>query len=284
MRLAIITWLATVGAAGCNLYYAPPIRAVQYGAPARLEEGRVEVGGTAGGLFLPDVGGPHLAVGVRDWVALEAGGNFFLDAGRQSWAMGFVGPRFSYAPHRAERVHFISDLELGVGAGVGGVRDSNSPVTKDCPQCDGRTGYDRVAGGAYGGIGLGLQIAWFSVYARTRLEESSATNVPTTLWPSASLGIEFNVKKRVALTLAGGYIGYTNAQDTEHVWFYQMGLTVFFDAFGRAHHASATNPRPTPPRPPAPPPPAPEVEDYDEPSPDPAADDDDDEVDDSADF
>jgi hypothetical protein len=265
VRTALITWLGPLLAlAGCNLYYAPPLRAVQYGAPARLEEGRVEIGTTAGGLIVPDVVSPHLGVGVRDWLALEVGGNILDDGGRQGWAMGFVGPRFSYAPHRTDRVHFIGDLELGVGAGVGGVRDSNSAVSKDCPDCDGRTGYDRIATGVYGGVGAGVQIAWFSLYARARLEESSATNVPTTLWPSASVGLEFNVRKRVALTLAGGYIGYTNARDTEHAWFYQVGVTVFIDAFPRHRAPPAVSAPPPPPARPVVAPPPPDDDDDEE--------------------
>ncbi len=278
MRLATVVGAALVASGGCNTYYAPPIRAVQYGAPARLEAGRVEVGGTAGGFLLPDVGGPHIGVGIRDWVALEAGGNLALDYVKDSWALAWLGPRFSYAPHRERRVHLISDLELGVGVGVGGVRDSNAPPSKDCTDCDGRSGWDRIASGGYAGVGIGAQIAWFSVYARTRLEASTATNVPTTLWPSASVGIEFNVHKRAAITLGGGYIGYVNRSDQAHAWFYQLGVTLFFDAFvaRRPSAAAAPTPEPTPPRPTmapprptmAPPPPPVDDDDRDEPFPD----------------
>lgn len=233
---------------GCNTYFAPPIRAVQYGAPARLEEGRIEVGGTAGGFAIPDVGGPHLGVGIRDWLALEVGGNLALGYGRDSWALAYLGPRFSYAPHRAQRVHLISDLELGVGVGVGGVRDSNATPSPDC-HCDGLAGFDRIASGGYAGIGIGAQISWFSIYARTRVEASTATNVPTTVWPSASVGIEFNFRKRAALTLGGGYIGYVNSVDKIHAWFYQIGITAFFDAFGPRRHSVAPAATPTPLRP-----------------------------------
>jgi len=261
-------WLcASLFVAGCNATYAPPIRAVQYGAPARLEQGHVEVGGDAGGFSAPTAGGPHVGVGIRDWVALEAGGNFQLVMGNvHKWAMGFVGPRFSYAPHRQEAVHFVGDLELGLGAGVGGVLDDNDAPSKDCTSCDGRAATDRIAGGGYAGIGIGEQIHWFSVFARVRVEGSTATNVPTTVWPSATAGVEFNIRKRAAITLAGGYIGYTNARDTEHGWFYQLGVTAFFDARDRA---AAPTTAPTPPRPPTPPPPPPPLqEDWDEPAPD----------------
>ncbi len=277
MRHALTTSLAVaVGLSGCNAYYAPPLRAVQYGAPARLEEGRVEVGASAGGLIVPDVVSPQIGVGIRDWVAIEAGGNFTADVGRQGWALGFIGPRFSYAPHRERRIHLISDFELGVGAGVGGVRDSNAAPSRDCQDCDGLSGYDRVAGGGYVGFGVGAQIAWFSLYGRARLETTTATNVPTTAWPTLSVGMEFNLRKVAALTLAGGYIGYVNAIDRASAWFYQVGVTFFIDAFAR-RHAPVPPPTVTPPRPVLPPPavtapppcaPCPGCDDADEPMPD----------------
>ncbi|HEX9103381.1 MAG TPA: hypothetical protein VF997_14315 [Polyangia bacterium] len=286
MRRALLTSLAAAGlaaaAGACDPYYAPPIRAVQYGAPARLEEGRVEIGATAGGTFVPDDISPHLGVGIRDWVALEVGGNFLAGAGNQAWALGFVGPRFSYAPHRQERIHLISDLELGVGAGVGGVRDGNGPRSQSCSACDGLSGLDRVAGGGYVGFGVGAQIAWFSLYGRARLEASTATNVPATVWPSGSVGAEFNLRKRAAITVAAGCIGYANSIDRAVGWFYQVGLTLFVDAFARRHAPATSAAPPTPPRPtmtaPQPPPafaPPPDREDYDEPRPDDADSDDD---------
>jgi hypothetical protein len=253
--------------AGCSPTFAPPIRAYQYGAPARLTEGRVEVGATAGGLAVPDVGGPHVAVGLRDWVALEAGGNFqLLGDGQDRWAMGFVGPRFSWAPNRRAPAHFISDLELGLGAGVGGsLEDSAAPQSSDCPRCDGLQWSDRIAFGGYQGFGIGGQIHWFSIYLRARVEESTATHIPTTIWPSASLGLEANIHQRAAITVGGGFMGYFNSEERIPGWFYQIGVTVFVDAFRRHDAPAAVEP---PPPPPPLPPPAPPVEDWDEPEPD----------------
>jgi hypothetical protein len=265
-RLAIprgvrFTTLTVLALGGCNATYAPPIRGYMYGAPARLTEGRVEVGGTAGGLVTPNIGGPHVAVGIRDWVALEAGGNLqLLGGGDDRWAMGFVGPRFSFAPRRDAPVHLIADLELGLGAGVGGILHGGDGPSDQCPQCDERRWTDRVAWGGYQGFGLGAQIHWFSIYMRAHLEESTATNIPTTLWPSLSIGFEANIKRRAAITLGGGYFGYDNTQDHINAWFYQIGVTVFVDAFSR--HKAVEPPPPLPP----PPPPPPE-EDWDEPEP-----------------
>ena len=274
LLIALAGSLLVAAAAACNPTFAPPLRAVQYGAPARLTEGRVEIGATAGGFAIPDVLSPHVGVGIRDWVALEVGGNFWVeDSRRYSWAMGFIGPRFSYAPHRERRVHLISDLELGVGAGLGGVRDGNDAPSGECRDCDGRSALDRTAGGGYVGGGIGAQISWFSLYGRARVEVTTAENVPTTTWPTASVGAEFNIHKRAALTLAAGYIGYINTSDQVHGWFYQMGVTFFIDASARHHDspppAPVTSPRPViaPPPPPAYAPPPPCDCDDDEPMP-----------------
>ena len=110
------------------------------------------------------------------------------------------------------------------------------------------------------------------------MEVTTATHIPTTAWPSASVGLELNIRKVAAITLAGGYLGYTNSADTEHGWFYQLGVVGFIDAFGPHHaRAAATHaPEPTPPRPtPPPPPPACEEQAPDEPMPDDAPADDD---------
>jgi hypothetical protein len=257
LLIALAGSLLVAAAAACNPTFAPPIRAVQYGAPARLTEGRVEIGAVAGGFAIPDVLSPHVGVGIRDWVALEVGGNFWVESSRRyMWAMGFIGPRFSYAPHRERRVHLISDLELGVGVGRGGSLYGNDGPSRECTDCDNLTALDRTAGGGYGGFGIGAQIGWLSLYGRARVEVSAADNVPTTTWPTASVGAEFNIHKRVALTLAFGYLGYMNARDVENGWFYQMGVTFFIDA--ATPHREATPPAPTtPPRPVVAPPPPP---------------------------
>jgi hypothetical protein len=254
LRLGWLSALAgaLILAAGCNPTFAPPMRAVQYGAPARLEQGRVELGGTVGGISIPNVGGPHLAVGVTDNFAIEAGGNFLYD----EWATGFVGARFSYAGDRRRRAYLIADLELGVGAGLGGERDGNQAPGSGCDFCDGRTAMERIAWGGYQGVGLGAQIRWFSIFGRFRVEESKATNVPTTLWPSFSVGMEFRVHDQVALNLGAGVMAYTNSRDNAFGFFYQFGVTLFFDQrTPPPRPAPEPEPRPQPPLQPLPQPP-----------------------------
>ena len=41
----------------CNPAFGPPIRGLHAGMPGRLGAGQLEVGGSAGGLTLPTVGG-----------------------------------------------------------------------------------------------------------------------------------------------------------------------------------------------------------------------------------
>jgi hypothetical protein len=246
--------------AACNPTYAPPIRAMHYGAPARLEQGRVELGGTAGGIAIPNVGGPHVGVGVTDWFAIEAGGNFV--ATDDGWAMGFVGTRFSFSGDRRRRAYLIGDLELGAGAGLGGELDGNRDKL-NCDFCDGLKSVNRVAWGGYQGAGLGVRIRWFSIFGRVRLEESRATNVPVTLWPSGSVGMEFRPHERVALGLGAGIMGYTNSRDHAVGFFYQLGVTIFFDQRTPPPPPVVERwtpypaPTPPPPLPPPPPPPTP---------------------------
>jgi hypothetical protein len=176
------------------------------------------------------VGGPHLAVGVRDWVSLEAGSNLSFAGGETNWAMAWFGPRFTWAPHRDEPNFFAADLELGAGFGLGGsLRGNESPGAAcdfTCP--DGRHWSDRVAGGAYQGFGLGGHFHWFALYLRIRVEEAATTHVPTTFWPSAMLGMEFSLGRRAAFSLGGGFLGYFNNYENQPGWFYQLALTVFF--------------------------------------------------------
>jgi hypothetical protein len=105
----------------CNPTFAPPVRATHYGAPGRLQAGQLEIGATAGGTGGQSAGGPQLSYAIRDWVAIEGGSNLALTSEQQNWAMGYLGPRFTYTPHRGQPSRLILDLELGVGGGVGGI-------------------------------------------------------------------------------------------------------------------------------------------------------------------
>jgi hypothetical protein len=218
----------------CNATFSPLVRGAHYGSPGRLDEGQLEISGTAGGVIAPGIGGPQLAYGVSDWLSLEAGGNFSLAANQQNWAMGYFGPRLTYALDRQSPVHFVSDLELGVGLGVGGALHDNESKDSFCQSCDASTWNQRFSYGSYQGIGVGGRFHWFSLFVRARVEESVASGIPLTLWPSAMLGLEFDFSRRAALGLGGGFMAYVNDIDKQYGWFYQASLTVFLDVRKRA--------------------------------------------------
>jgi hypothetical protein len=231
MRGALIGFALLLGATACSPVYAPLVRGAHYGAPGRLAEGQMEVGGAMGGVITPTIGGPALALALRDWVSLEAGAN--LSFVSEQWAMGYLGSRFSWVPGgRSRPYRFAADLEVGVGAGAGGAACSRS-ADDGCYPVDNREWKDRFAFGSYQGFGLGGHFRWYSLYLRARVEESGATNVPMTVWPSLALGQGFNIKGRVSIDLSGGFMAYSNAQDHEVGWFYQLAVVIFLDAFER---------------------------------------------------
>lgn len=211
----------------CNPVYAPLIRAAQYGAPGRLQGGRGEVGTTAAGMGIPNDLVPHVGFGIRDWAALEFGGNYLPG----EWATGWIGPRFTWAPHPERPIRLALDGEFGVGGGRGGDLHGNPyPESDDCgSDCDGRQWQDRVAGGGYAGFGIGGHFHWFALYLRGRLEVSKATHIPVTYWPSGGVGMEFDIARIVQLSASGGLLGYRNEADAEMGWFWQFGLNVQFD-------------------------------------------------------
>ena len=233
MALAMVLLLAS----GCNPIYAPPLRGYQYGAPGRMKEGDVELSGTVGGVLLPTVGGPRVGVAIRDWVSLGAGGNFALAQFVDNWAMGYLGPRFTYSSPRKEMAGFAFDVELGVGGGVGGRCESRcGPGGTDY---DGLAWSERLAMGAYQGIGIGGRHEFMAYYLRARVDEVTATNVPTTYWPSVGGGLEFDIDHKGAVNVGGGYLGYYNRHEHNDGWFYQLGGTIYFDAFRPKPHRPA---------------------------------------------
>jgi hypothetical protein len=206
------------------------VRAVHYGAPGHLEEGRVEVGDNTGGPVCPILWNPHLGLGIKDWFAIEAGGSVAPGL----WTMGYIGPRFSLVSPRESPVRLLADIELGAGAGIGGELHNNQPQDKDCLDCDNRQWNQRLAYGGYQGVGLGLQAHWFSIYLRGRVEESKATNIPLTLWPSFLIGMEANIKRRAAINAGTGLMWYTNSADhSEAFWIFQLGFSVFIDGYSK---------------------------------------------------
>jgi len=228
---ALLVPLAMLGGLGCSPTYSPLVRAVSYGAPGRIQEGQIELTAGIAGRDIPEAGGPELAVAVKDWLSVEAGGNIDKD----EWAMGFGGLRFTYAPAESRRnpIRFAMDLEFGLGGGIGGHRCGNKEAgdtsCDDAPEgfaADGKKWSDRLSWGAYEGVGVGGHFYWYSLYLRARMQHSVATNVPWTHWPSATLGMDFNILDRVYLSGGFGWMMYFNDVDNESGFTYQFAMTV----------------------------------------------------------
>jgi len=229
-RAAIVVTLGGM-APGCYSTYAPPLQGAHGGAPARVSEGDLAVGAAATGTRLPSIGGPSLSYGVRDWVAVEAGGNF----SRGAWGMGWVGPRFTHAPRRYAKNYFATDLHVAGGAGWGGERcgnpdsqSSSAPTRNDCLSVDGRSSFDRVAGGGAFGLGIAGHFSFFSVYGRVRSQLTAATNVPATYWGSGGAGVQFRIARSVDLYAQGTAGGYANRYDDARFYLYELGVAVRF--------------------------------------------------------
>jgi hypothetical protein len=223
----VATALVLEAATACNPVFSPPVRAVHYGAPGRVHEGELEIGGTIAGVTTPMAGDLHLAYGLHDWASLEVGGTIagYAVGNDTVSVMGWAGPRFTL-PRSPYGASLLLDTELGIGAGVGGELCPSS--AKNGCEPDHRTWSNRTALGGYQGVGLGVGYRWFSFYGRGRVEETTSTNIPVTYWPSGMLGVGFDLPRNVSLDAGGGYLGYRNAKDSYDGWFYQAGFSVRF--------------------------------------------------------
>jgi hypothetical protein len=222
--------LALEATTACNPVYAPPVRAIHYGAPGRVHEGEFEIGGTMAGVSRPTAGELHLAYGLHDWASLEVGGTFVaypVSKNDNFSVMAWAGPRFTL-PRKPNGASLLLDAELGVGAGVGGELCQAQPNGNTMCDPDQRRWSDRTAIGGYQGVGIGAGYRWFSIYVRGRVEQSTSTLIPVTYWPSAMLGVGFDFTRSVSLDAGAGYLGYRNVSDTYDGFFYQAGLSVRF--------------------------------------------------------
>lgn len=217
--------LGTVLLAGCAAY-SPPVRSLGYGAPGRLRQGDLEIGGGFAAAPAPAAGGGWLAYGVRDWVSIEAG----ADGSRGGWGMGFLGGRFTHAPRRERKLHGALDGEIGVGIGAGG--------SHDCPlddtSCDRRAWHRRIAAGGYLGGGAGYHFSFFALYARARAQPTVADGLPFTLWGQAQGGMQFRIAKTVDLFGSAGIAGFVTGRKNDALGFvWDLGISVHFDPRGK---------------------------------------------------
>lgn len=206
--------------------YAPPIRSPGYGAPGRLREGQLELGGGVAHPGQPGSGGPYLAYAVRDWANVELGGEF----GNKQHALGFLGGRFTHAPRRDRKLHGALDGEVGLGFGVGGHHYAG-PTADPSPA---RAWYTRPAAGLYAGGGAGYHFSFFSLFARTRIQGSVADGLPATLFGVIHGGMQFRIARHVDLHGSGGWFNALQARDAIGYGFWDVGLAVYFDVARKA--------------------------------------------------
>jgi hypothetical protein len=163
-------------------------------------------------------------------VGLPVGGSVRLEVNvdaSEHWVLGLAGVR---ASHRLGR-NFTLDGELGAGVGRGGERcGNNNDLTASCAAgaVDGRTALGRVAGGGYGGLGLGYRVvSWLDLFTRARVQGSTATNIPATLWWSVFAGPELRLGV-VNFYLGAGWAGYVNDAENNDGLVLELGASVPF--------------------------------------------------------
>lgn len=209
-----------VAASACAPTFAPPLRSGTMGAPGRVQAGDVDLGGAAVGTVAsaPRYGGPALAIGITDGVAIEAGGDFAASG----WAMGFGGARLTGRVPLRKQFRLVGDTEFGAGAGVGGSR------CRGAWSCvgDGRRWYERAAGGGYLGVGGALRWRIPTIYTRLRVQATTATSIPSTIWTTWNSGVELRFARRVSLWAAVGLADYWNRRDSRWGFIYELGLAV----------------------------------------------------------
>lgn len=215
--------------------YAPPVRSLTYGAPGRLRQGDLEIAGGAAGIIAPgSAGGGWLAYAVRDWASVELG----VDASRNTWAMGFLGGRFTHAPKRERKLHGALDGEVGVGMGAGG--EAYCAYSSTSPRCDHRNWNQRVAFGSYLGGGAGYHFSWFALYARGRIQQSMSDGLPATVWGTLHGGLQFRIARTVDLFGGTGLSGFVTGQRRhDYFWSSDAGISVHFDVRGRRKNTQA---------------------------------------------
>jgi len=226
-------WLAVPILAGCTATYAPPLQSTHSGAPGRVAQGDVVVGGSilgAAEALPPLAGGPTIAYGVRDDLAVESGGNINLG----EWGIGWAGLRYTHAPRRHAKNHLALDLHGAGGVGWGGLLRGNADEDEGG---DGRRAGERVSGGGAVGAGIAGHFSFFAVYARARGQLTSATNVPATAWGDAGVGVQFRLARAVDLYAQTVSLGYRNRAEGFRwlVPLYSVGLAIRIPTARYAH-------------------------------------------------
>ncbi len=196
--------------------YSPPVRSPLPGAPGELGVGQVEAGGAA---TIHATGGPTMAIGMTDWLAVEGGGEGY--SGREGWALGYAGTRLSLNG-RKRRKRVLGNgpaADLGIGFGAGAIGFGSKEGLKP-------------AGGGYADIGVGYHLArQIALFIRGGAQYTGARAHPATWWWHVGAGPQVTLGP-VSFYAAGGAAGFTNAAGDEHSYTVDFGAALRFDAFG----------------------------------------------------
>ncbi len=160
-------------------------------------------------------------MGVSDEVRVEVGS----DVG-DTWQIGMVGLRGSFGD--STEGGWVTDLEGGVGAGIGGRTCALTEHEEGEGGCksDGKPRDERNAYGAYLGGGLSHHWEHLALYGRARGQLSRAENIPTTQWGSAVVGGQIQAGTHMRLYAGAGMAGYHNEDDSERGLILDAGLAV----------------------------------------------------------
>ena len=201
----------------CNPVFAPPIRSVHLGSPRPTQPRAVEVSGAAGIPWGNGAATVSLPVAEGVWLDGSVDMRYFEP---EQWTIGNVGVRFILFQEPGKVTGFFADVELGAGAGVGGVDDRDGQPEKDMEW------HNRFAYGAFAGMGAAYHVTtWFAWFARGRVQVSKAEFIPVTLWASGLTGPQFTVGP-VSLYLSCGVGYYLNDLDEEVGLLPEAGLII----------------------------------------------------------
>lgn len=233
---------AAAAVLGCASTYAPPMRTPTSGAPGRLGKSEAEIGlglgsYTPGGgvLVAPPFLGPELAFGLADWISVEANGEWRDDRS----LVGVGGVRFTPSSFLKPGNRFAMDLAVGAGAGMGGIICEDAGTLSDSElRCDGgveRDGRDWTARTVVGGY-LDMGFGWIvkqrsrsrtALFLRPRVEYSTATGLPDTIWVLTTFGPHFTLLDRIEIHFSVGPSIYLLAPGVYHGDFlFELGLAV----------------------------------------------------------
>jgi hypothetical protein len=215
---------------GCAPKFAPPVRIDHAGAPGRQQRGAIGIGAVVGITPVSQSDAPDTEIGGTLLAAYGITEEFAIQTGYQltpaAWHMGFLGVRYTpLPPNLNEPVpDILLDFELGQGIGVGGVRHEENSDTDEIDEVG--NPFNRVAGGAYCGFGVGIGFRIVDIFVRGRAQIVKAADVEMTVWVSGIGGLQFNLPYGFRLYSAVGGGFYYNGEEQGSLSFPIGGLIV----------------------------------------------------------